>query len=830
MKSLTHRYSPVVVALVLAGWCSDPVHAEEVFNVHALELDDQEQGNVDLSWFTRDGGQAPGTYHVTISINDRTLPEIRDIRFVKDQQNNQLEPELTPGMLKAWGVNIAAFPALANIPEDSPIADIGDYIPLARSEFQIKGLILNISIPQAAMVHQARGWVDPQTWDDGITAGLLNYSFTGANSWHNAQGGAQNSYYANLQSGFNFGPWRLRNYSTWNYDNQSGSQWHSLNTYLQRDIKFLRSQLVIGDSTTAADIFDSVQFRGIQLFSDDNMLPDSERGFAPRIRGIAQSNAQVTIRQNGNIIDQRYVPPGPFSIDDLYPGSGSGDLEVTIKEADGSESTFIQPFAAVPIMQRQGQVKYALTAGKYRSSGNNEREPEFGQAGAIYGVSNYLTLYGGLLGAADYYSAALGAGVSLGPVGSISLDVTAAHTRLDNNATRDGQSYRLQYAKQFPDYGTSFSLAAYRYSTAGFYTFEESNQRPGTDNADWELKNNKRAKFQLDISQNVNALGSFYLSAYQQSYWNQSGEERTLTAGWSTSLGNTNISMSYSYSSYPQSDMDSDRRLAINFQIPLDSLLPRTRATYSVNSSKHGSTSQQIGLNGTALADNNLSWGIRQSYTNQGNGAAGGVNADYRGTYGEATGAWNYGPDNQQITYGLKGGVVAHSDGITFSQPLGQSVTLVKAPHAANAKVLNNTGVYTDWRGYTVVPYASPYKNNSIALDTSMIENVDLENAVKQVTPGQGAVVVADFAPRLGYRVLMSLMYQGRPLPFGAVAKLDNGGEGIVGDDGQVYLTGVPEQGVVSVEWRDKHCAASYDLTAQQAQKRPVLEINGECR
>ncbi|PPS59339.1 hypothetical protein CRX72_22350 [Pantoea sp. BRM17] len=36
---------------------------------------------------------------------------------------------------------------------------------------------------------------------------------------------------------------------------------------------------------------------------------------------MAQSNARVTIRQDGNIIYQAYVPPGPFAITDLYPVS-----------------------------------------------------------------------------------------------------------------------------------------------------------------------------------------------------------------------------------------------------------------------------------------------------------------------------------------------------------------------------------------------------------------------------------------------------------------------------------------------------------------------------
>ena len=54
------------------------------------------------------------------------------------------------------------------------------------------------------------------------------------------------------------------------------------------------------------------------------------------IHGIARGTAQVTIKQNGYDIYNSTVPPGPFTINDIYAAGNSGDLQVTIKEADGS--------------------------------------------------------------------------------------------------------------------------------------------------------------------------------------------------------------------------------------------------------------------------------------------------------------------------------------------------------------------------------------------------------------------------------------------------------------------------------------------------------------
>ncbi|HDH1793650.1 long polar fimbrial outer membrane usher protein [Klebsiella quasivariicola] len=819
----------LLIMVLLLGYLRH-AEARETFNTHALELDSPGQAVVDLSAFSEADGQLPGTYRVTVYVNGEQQGEAQDIAFVAGP-DKKLIAQFTPAMLKAWGVNTAAFPALTALPADKPLEDIGRYIPMASSELRFSKLQLNLSIPQAAMSATARGWVDPSEWDEGVPAALLNYNLSGSNTWRDGENGSDDNYYANLQSGLNLGAWRLRNYSTWNYDEDNGSHWDSVNTYLQRDIQRLQGQLTLGDSYTPSDIFDSVQFRGAQLASDDNMLPDSLRGFAPIIRGIAQSNAQVTIKQNGYTIYQSYVAPGAFAISDLYPTSGSGDLEVTIKEADGSERTFIQPFSAVPIMQREGRLKYALTAGKYRSGNSDSDEPEFGQITAIYGLPNAITIYGGTLYSEDYQSGAAGLGFGLGELGSVSADITAAHTTLNNDETHDGQSYRVQYSKDFQATDTSFTLAAYRYSTEGFYTFQEANDLRSDSDDGWRLTYNKRQKLQLDLTQSIGSYGSFFVSGYQQDYWHEDGYERTLSTGWNGNINGISYSVSYSYSDYPDSTQPADQQLAFSIQVPLSRFMPNAWASYSVNTAKHGDTRQQVGLNGTALADNNLSYSLQQSYTNHGTGGSGNINADYKGGQGEITGGYNYDDDTQQVNYGLKGGIVVHSHGITLSQPLGDSLAIVKAPGADDAKVQNNTGVYTDWRGYAVVPYVNAYRKNRIALDTSTLgDGVDIDTAVQTVTPTQGAVVMADFNTRVGRRVLMTLLYRGLPVPFGAQAKMKEGGSGIVGDDGQVYLTGVPDEGDITVNWNGKQqCVVHYRLP-ESAANAPVTETEQECR
>jgi outer membrane usher protein len=121
-------------------------------------------------------------------------------------------------------------------------------------------------------------------------------------------------------------------------DGYHSQSWKNIGTWLQRAIIPLKGELVMGDSNTGNDVFDSVGFRGARLYSSDSMYPDSLQGYAPTVRGIARTAAKLTIRQNGYVIYQSYVSPGAFSITDLNPTSSSGDLEVTVDERTAANS------------------------------------------------------------------------------------------------------------------------------------------------------------------------------------------------------------------------------------------------------------------------------------------------------------------------------------------------------------------------------------------------------------------------------------------------------------------------------------------------------------
>ncbi|HAM7234720.1 TPA: fimbria/pilus outer membrane usher protein [Escherichia coli] len=448
--------------------------AELYFNPRFLA--DDPQAVADLSRFENGQELPPGTYRVDIYLNNGYMAT-RDVTFNTGDSEQGIVPCLTRAQLASMGLNMASVAGM-NLLADDACVPLTTMVQDATAHLDVGQQRLNLTIPQAFMSNRARGYIPPELWDPGINAGLLNYNFSG-NSVQNRIGGNSHYAYLNLQSGLNIGAWRLRDNTTWSYnssDRSSGSKnkWQHINTWLERDIIPLRSRLTLGDGYTQGDIFDGINFRGAQLASDDNMLPDSQRGFAPVIHGIARGTAQVTIKQNGYDIYNSTVPPGPFTINDIYAAGNSGDLQVTIKEADGSTQIFTVPYSSVPLLQREGHTRYSITAGEYRSGNAQQEKPRFFQSTLLHGLPAGWTIYGGTQLADRYRAFNFGIGKNMGALGALSVDMTQANSTLPDDSQHDGQSVRFLYNKSLNESGTNIQLVGYRYSTSGYFNFADT--------------------------------------------------------------------------------------------------------------------------------------------------------------------------------------------------------------------------------------------------------------------------------------------------------------------------------------------------------------------
>ncbi|MDR2265030.1 MAG: fimbrial biogenesis outer membrane usher protein [Enterobacter asburiae] len=801
------------IALALLTLCQ-PASADDEFNLRILELDTPLENTSTLKKFIGNNSLLAGDYPITIMwgkdvLDKRTLP------FVLSDDKQQLLPQLTKADLRELGVKVDTLSDMKDMADEAVIGDISHFIQEARYDFNQDNQTLSLVIPQIYRDQTAAGTINPKYWDDGAPAAWASYQLSG--SQQQTDSGKNASTWLGLDSGINFGAWRLRNNSTWS----DSSGWDAISTSLQRDIKALKSQLEIGQTATSGELFDSVQMTGVKLETDTSMLPTSQQGFAPVVRGIANSDAKVTIKQNGYTIYQTNVSPGPFEIRDLSQVTSGADLEVTVEEADGSEHSFIQASASVPVLQREGAFKYTLAAGTFRSN-EGEEEPAFAQGTAIYGLPYGVTVYTGVLGASLYHALLAGIGADLGRFGSASVDVTAARTAFDDGrADASGLSVRSQYSKDIPDTDTTVTLASYRYSTSGFYTFQEAIDQRDSQIDDgiytYRRTNNRRSRMQVNLSQRLGGWGAAYLNGYQQNYWDMEGHERSVSAGLSSSWRDISWSVSYNLTRTPNAGQD--RQMALTVNIPLSHWLPNSWATYSANTASGGYTSHQLGIGGTALENNNLSYSLQQSYTSNNTGYGASMSGRYRGSAGEVGLGYNYAGSNKQWNYSARGSVVAHEHGVTLGQSVQDAFAIVHVKGGDNVKVQNGRGIYTDAFGNAIVPTLTAYRHNTVTVNTQDREDIEIEAATQDLVPTKGAAVSANFDARVGMRALITLLYQGKAVPFGAIVSLDNT-TAIVGDDGEVWLTGLRDAVSFSVQWGDGHeeqCHGTFNVSADNA-------------
>ncbi|UNH41780.1 fimbrial biogenesis outer membrane usher protein [Moellerella wisconsensis] len=788
------------------------------FDPDFLELPNKE--SMDLSQF-ENNEQLAGSYYVDIYVNTNLIGPQR-ISFEK-KEGSKLVPCLSIRALNKLGIKTEKYPDLETLKNNCANLSV---IPDAKSDFEFNSQRLYLSVPQVALNQSPRGFVDLNDIDNGITALLLNYSYSGSKNHDRKKNNSSSaSNYLNLRPGVNIGAWRLRNYTTWSNSDENSSKWDTVYTYLSRSINKIKSQLILGDGISPSSVFDSVPFRGIQLATDDDMYPESLRGYAPVVHGIARSNAQITIKQNGYTIYQTEVAAGPFEIKDLYPTGSSGDLYVTIKEANGSEQHQIVPFASLPVLQREGYLSYSMTGGEYRSYDKNIEKKKFGQLTLIYGLPYGITAYGGSQISDKYQSYSIGAGKNLGILGAISVDIIEANSTLNNGKTKRGQSYRFRYNKNLNHLGTNIALAGYRYSTKDFYSLAEvfDGFRHGINQPQIERRRNRA---EITVNQNLGEdYGSLSLGYVRENYWNSDRKTQSVTIGYNNSWQGVSYGLNYAYNkntnnyfyrSGSQSKSNDDHLVSLSVSVPFTVFDDTFYYNFNTSSSSHNSSSGSVGVSASQL-NNQLNWSMQQVYTAQNQGSSGNLNASYKGQYGEISGGSGYSKDNYNLYYGLNGGLAIHSGGIVFGQQLGETAAIVAIPDAGNVAVLNQAGVKTNNQGYALIPYITPYRKNTINIDTSELpENTEMELTSQTVSPSRGALVKANFSANVGYRVLMKLTFHNNEfVPFGAQAIFNENPQlnNIVGSDGEIYLSGLGDNGNFIVKYNGNQCFVNYDLS-----------------
>lgn len=828
----------IIGAMVRPAHGAEYLAALEPASPSAVTFDDGflSSGNtkVDLSRFEKPNTVLPGTYRADVKLNKEWRARA-DLALVDMPGQEGAQPCFDSASLASYGINLdkVAEAAAKDGAQLKPIpaterfcGPLGDYIPGASVNFDGATQNLDISVPQLYTTGEARGYVDPKYWAEGINAGVVNYN-TNLYRSTGSRGSGKVAGYVGIDASANFGSWHLVHRSSFSWREHQGRDYTTTANFLQHDIPKLKSQLYVGDFYSSGRLFDSVNLRGVKLESDDRMLPQSLRGYAPIVRGVAETNARVVIKQRGNLLRELTVAPGPFEITDLFPTGFGGDLEVEVIEADGRSKRFNVPFAATPQSLRAGQSRWEVSAGKVRQHGK-KNTPLAAQATYQRGLNNVVTAYGGVTLASGYQSALVGGALNTG-VGAFSVDVTGAKASFRGAKQRKGASLRLAYSKSVVETGTNFSLATYRYSTSGYVglndlTYLRDSLAEGEPQAFGYGR--ARSEFTASINQSLgDRRGQIYFNGAHRSYW---GEQRKQV---DFSLGYSNTWKSLSYSLTAQRTLESssnvripgsstagesfslpqygtsrrDTRFMLSASLPLGTTSRAPNLNAWLEKSTLGPATAQVGVSGSLLENGELSYAA--SASRSAGRTSFSASTQYSASFGSVSAGYSQGSGYKQVSAGVRGGLVLHGGGHTWAPALGETIALIHAPDAKGAQVGWGRRSQIDSNGYGVMNNLAPYQQNRITIDPSGTSlDVELKNTSQNVAPRARSVVKIDFATESGKAILIeSKTLNGEPIPFGAEIYDDQGNSiGVAGQGGQAIVRGADKASRLTVRWGEQ--------------------------
>lgn len=797
------------------------VFAENIYKFDASFLKDSNEDKVNLDFFSSNI-IPPGVYIVDIYINNE-YKKTDSINFYNISDSSKVAiPCLDEKLLRSLGINESVLDKKT----DGCLYE--NILNTWRYKHDVYQQTLHLDIPETDLKKVVDGIAPKSVWDDGMTAAFLSYNSNISTIKNKLNHNERNYAYFDVKPGFNLGEWRFRNRTYYNYSHTEKPQWRNISNYAERGFKELNSKITIGDFITSSELFNGINLRGVALMTDEAMIPARLSSNSPVIRATAKSQAFVEVEYNGYIIYSTTVDAGVFEIKDLpYMGS-NGVYKLIINESDGSKNIITLPFNQAPIALKEGFSKYDVNIGRYRLNESKETGPEILQAGYVYGLRNNVTIYTGLQYSNIYESYIAGVSLGLGYLGAVSFDSTFSNAKVKNQhgiiENHKGSSVTFKYVKDFYSTGTNISLTNNTYNSKYYKTLNEVYESYENDDLGLTELTNRRNLTTISIQQPLNEYSDFYVSYNSERHWDGSNYQY-IDLNYNANFKGINYSIGYN--EYKSDNYKNNRVFTASVRIPFWIDNNRVSTNYKFSNSSSGGQSHNLGLSGSAL-NNYLLWNITQKYHNNTHyGASGnGILRHQYGTFGIGASTDRY---NNAYNATIGGGVLLSKHGLTFGHEISDSAALIVAPGASNLDVSSNMGVRTNSKGYALVTGLQPYRENTIFLNPlNMPDDVEIMQTDMKVVPTSGAIVEVNYKTTQGRKSIVKIIKpNNKNVPFGAIVSLrnNNATAGIVGENGEVFLSGMPESGVIDVKWGMKDnesCVVKFDNISDVVNKKLI--------
>jgi outer membrane usher protein len=573
----------------------------------------------------------------------------------------------------------------------------------------------------------------------------------------------------------------------------------------------------VGDVVTGALSWSrAVRLGGVQLTSDFSVRPDLVTYPLPIISSSATVPSTVDVLVNGIRQYNEPVQAGPFAVRTLPVVTGAGEVAVTVQNAVGQQTLITLPFYASTTLLRPGLASYSAELGAVRRNYGlpNDQYSDWAMNGSVrYGLFDWVTLEGHGEATAGLTLLGMGATLKLGTVGVLNAAASGSSGYGGASSGTDWASSGGLVSLGFQRLSRGFNISvAGTVSTEGYRDLAAVNgaavpRSTLTASVGYQLGDWGNVSMAYINQQSRTRQTEPVFSRLDYGIINNPQVE-LVSASYSVPIGGR-----YNFYATGFKDLRQDRSYGLGIGI---SFQFGASTSASVGGTlDNGRSDAFLNVAKPALAQNDLGYRIQDR---EGASAQRQAEGEFLSRWGRVSAGMSQSPGLLAGRAGARGALVLADGSLFASDQISDSFAVVQTGDVGDVPVLyeNRLVGTTDASGKLLVPSLLSYQNNRLAVDaTRLPADVEVGQTTLQVRPPDGSGVVVDFQVRTVRAGLLKLQERnGKPVPIGSVARVQDAADMPVGYDGEVYLTGLKAANQVTVTRPDgTGCSARFHYT-----------------
>lgn len=610
----------------------------------------------------------------------------------------------------------------------------------------------------------------------GGKAIIFNYDASARE--YNSRGGNSSNKSLTSEIGANYKNWIFRsNQSYYSYGGTSNLT--RLNNYIQRSFTSSKISLRLGQFTTGGDAFSGINITGVEISPESGLTGNST---TVNLKIYAPTAAQVDIYQRKALLKTVYVEAGTTTVEDIPILNQSDDFILSFIATSGETSRQVIPFIqadSIAILPEERGVN--VYAGRLRMA--KQDLPLAALSGNIY-RNTFASFFAGGLASNQYQSIMVGGNFRFTEKSLLRTSTTSTQSLYTDNSQEKKRGIRNDISLNYKATSKISVSTAANFRSKSYMDFGSAGNSWYTAEDTGNIKN----QLSLGLTYQSDNFGSISLNGSStRRFKNTNVNSYSLNWGRNFNKINLNIGLQNNKFSNKKNNYN-DNYLYVNASIPLGN--GRSAQLYSNHSdrvTRYGATYNQevndkfnydVSTETSSNKDKNIN-------------ATGYYNSKYsRIAFGAAAG-----DSTKSYRAGMKGGVVLHENGLTFtprqvSDTFGIVSINSKEP---DVEIMTPAGkVWTDSQGQAIAS-SSAWRKNRIQVNVSSLKkNLEVQSGIAEVSPSRGSVVHVALPIYRVNRMLLS--FDGPRVPSPGSAVLDSKGRTItfVSEDKTIFIDDLP--------------------------------------